>query len=140
MTDVPLNFLTASDATQLVRFGKATVLDIAKAHVERFRQRDVDVQAWAYLNEERILREAARLDEIPLGRRGPLHGVVLGVKDVIRACAHVPHTVKQAAHVQRPPICRPSTARRCMPGIDQVWTRRWSPCAEPLALWYTARL
>lgn len=42
------------------------------------------LHAWAYLDRELILRDAARMDEIPIERRGPLHGVMLGVKDVIR--------------------------------------------------------
>jgi Asp-tRNA(Asn)/Glu-tRNA(Gln) amidotransferase A subunit family amidase len=45
--------------------------------------RDATVHAWAYLDSELVLQRARELDQIPLEKRGPLHGVAVGVKDVI---------------------------------------------------------
>lgn len=81
---VPLNYLTGTETAALVQSGTVTVEDIARAHIERYKQRNADVEAWAYIDEERILREAAWLDAVPEASRGPLHGLVLGVKDMIR--------------------------------------------------------
>ena len=75
------NYLTATECVALVADGKLTVTDIAKAHIERFKERDGEVHAWAYYDETRILAEAARLDAVPKDKRGPLHGATLGVKD-----------------------------------------------------------
>jgi Asp-tRNA(Asn)/Glu-tRNA(Gln) amidotransferase A subunit family amidase len=83
---IPLNYLTASDAASLVHSGDISIVDLVQAHIERYTQRNADVEAWAFLDEDRALREAARLDAVPVEERGPLHGVVLGVKDMIRTC------------------------------------------------------
>jgi aspartyl-tRNA(Asn)/glutamyl-tRNA(Gln) amidotransferase subunit A len=49
------------------------------------RVRDVDAQLRCYvaLDEDTVLREAARLDALAPGARGPLHGQTLAVKDII---------------------------------------------------------
>lgn len=83
---IPLNYLTASEAASLVRSGDISIVDLVQAHIERYTQRNAGVEAWAFLDEDRALREAARLDAVPVDERGPLHGVVLGVKDMIRTC------------------------------------------------------
>lgn len=41
------------------------------------------VQGWAYFNPEVILASARALDAVQPEERGPLHGVAVGVKDVI---------------------------------------------------------
>jgi Asp-tRNA(Asn)/Glu-tRNA(Gln) amidotransferase A subunit family amidase len=58
--------------------GKSEAL--VAACLERIRQRDGEVRAWAHVNPN-ALEQARRLDkEAP---RGPLHGVPVGIKDVI---------------------------------------------------------
>ncbi|KAJ7173876.1 amidase signature domain-containing protein, partial [Mycena filopes] len=68
-------------ATQFLSSG-AKVEDYAQALLSRIAARDIDVQAWAYLDPEYVLSQARTLDAIPLERRGPLHGVPIGVKDI----------------------------------------------------------
>lgn len=41
------------------------------------------MHGWAYFNPELIIESAKSLDAIPAEKRGPLHGVAVGVKDVI---------------------------------------------------------
>jgi Asp-tRNA(Asn)/Glu-tRNA(Gln) amidotransferase A subunit family amidase len=89
---LPSNYLTASETVALVAAGKLTVTQIALDHLKRFEERDGEVHAWAYLNKEQVLAEARRLDAIPKEHRGPLHGAVLGVKDMIRESGAVPLT------------------------------------------------
>jgi amidase len=45
--------------------------------------RDAAVHGWAFLNPELVLKSARELDAIPPQERGPLHGIAIGVKDVI---------------------------------------------------------
>lgn len=63
--------------------GSSTADVSAKALIARVQQRDPVVQGWSYYNPDVILASARALDTIPAGERGPLHGVAVGVKDVI---------------------------------------------------------
>jgi Asp-tRNA(Asn)/Glu-tRNA(Gln) amidotransferase A subunit family amidase len=80
---IPSNYLTATEAQRLIVEGQLTVEQVAKDHLERYRRRNDRVKAWAYIDEHRILAEARKLDAIPREQRGPLFGVVLGVKDMM---------------------------------------------------------
>lgn len=75
--------LTASEAVALMKKGDLTVEDYAKSLLLRVRERDHVVKAWAFLDPESVLAQARKLDQIPPEKRGPLHGVAIGVKDVI---------------------------------------------------------
>ncbi|KAJ6101778.1 hypothetical protein N7486_004205 [Penicillium sp. IBT 16267x] len=75
--------LTASQALALMQKGDLTVEDYAKSLLSRIKARDDVVKAWAYLDPEYVLAQARKLDQIPPEERGPLHGVPIGVKDVI---------------------------------------------------------
>ena len=75
--------LTASQAQARFKDGSLTVEDYAKSLLSRIADRDSTVNAWAYLNHDLVLERARELDQIPPEKRGPLHGVAVGVKDVI---------------------------------------------------------
>jgi Asp-tRNA(Asn)/Glu-tRNA(Gln) amidotransferase A subunit family amidase len=75
--------LTATEAVALMKKGDLTVEDYAKSLLSRIKERDHVVKAWAYLDPKFVLAQAKRLDQIPLEKRGPLHGIAIGVKDVI---------------------------------------------------------
>lgn len=75
--------LTASEVVAEVQAGSLTVEDYASALLDRIEQRDSQVEAWAYLDREYVLKQARDLDKVPIDQRGPLHGVAIGVKDVI---------------------------------------------------------
>jgi Asp-tRNA(Asn)/Glu-tRNA(Gln) amidotransferase A subunit family amidase len=75
--------LTASEAVSLIQKGDLTVEQYAKSLLARVEERDHVVRAWAYLDPEFVLVQARKLDQIPPEKRGPLHGVAIGVKDVI---------------------------------------------------------
>lgn len=78
----PYHF-TACEALAAMKSGSLTVEAYAHSLLSRVTERDHVVKAWAYLDHEHVLREAKRLDGIPKEERGPLHGVAVGVKDVI---------------------------------------------------------
>jgi Asp-tRNA(Asn)/Glu-tRNA(Gln) amidotransferase A subunit family amidase len=75
--------LTASQAQAKFADGSLTVEEYAKSLLSRVSSRDSIVNAWAYLKPELVLSRARELDQIPPEKRGPLHGVAIGVKDVI---------------------------------------------------------
>jgi Asp-tRNA(Asn)/Glu-tRNA(Gln) amidotransferase A subunit family amidase len=77
----PLHFLTAGEAAARVAHGDLSVSAIAEASIARIRERQPAVQAYAYLDETLIRAQAAAHDGAPV--RKPLHGVTLGIKDVI---------------------------------------------------------
>ncbi len=83
---LPSNYLTATESIALVSSGKLTVSDIARDHLARYNERDGDVHAWAYVDRDLVLKEASRLDAIPVDSRGPLQGMLIGVKDIMSAC------------------------------------------------------
>lgn len=75
--------LTASEALAQMKDGSLTVESYAKSLLTRIKSRDEVVKAWAYLNPDFVLAQAKKLDQIPPEKRGPLHGIAIGVKDVI---------------------------------------------------------
>lgn len=75
--------LTASEAVALMKDGSLTVEDYAKSLLARVKERNHVVKAWAYLDPEFVLAQARKLDQILPEKRGSLHGVAIGVKDVI---------------------------------------------------------
>jgi aspartyl-tRNA(Asn)/glutamyl-tRNA(Gln) amidotransferase subunit A len=55
----------------------------ARELLELIRALDGRLHCYVAIDEDLVLREAARLDAIPPAERGPLHGLTLGVKDLI---------------------------------------------------------
>ena len=79
------NWLSATDAARAVRDGAISAEQLVEACLARIREADGAVQAWAHLDPEHALAQARARD---LDRRegrpsGPLHGVPVGVKDII---------------------------------------------------------
>src|SRR5882762_2425481 len=75
------NTLTATELAQRIDAGSLTAEAIVRAHLERIDQRDAQVLAWSHLAREAALERARVLDRGP--RQGLLHGVPIGVKDII---------------------------------------------------------
>jgi len=75
--------LTATEVLQKTTAGELSVQDYAASLLQRIKARDEAVQAWAYLDAEYVMEQAKALDALPVPERGPLHGVAIGVKDVI---------------------------------------------------------
>jgi Asp-tRNA(Asn)/Glu-tRNA(Gln) amidotransferase A subunit family amidase len=75
--------LTASEALAKLRRNELTVEQYAQSLLQRIQERDDAVRAWAFLDPEYVLEQARALDKVPKGKRGPLHGLPVAVKDVI---------------------------------------------------------
>jgi amidase len=76
-----LNKLSAAEITSAVSRGEITCEQVAQACIDRVLTREQTVKAWAFFDPELILSQARTLDVA--ANRGPLHGVPVGVKDVI---------------------------------------------------------
>ena len=73
--------MTAVMVAAAVQSGDLTVVEVAEAVIERYEQRNHDVQAFAYFNREQVRAAAKELDAA--AEKGPLHGVPIALKDVI---------------------------------------------------------
>lgn len=79
------NLLTASDALQALRAGELTSRDLVDACIQQAELREDDVGAWIYLNPCLAREQADACDEAKAAGRdlGPLHGIPVGLKDII---------------------------------------------------------
>ncbi|MBC8270150.1 MAG: amidase [Rhodospirillaceae bacterium] len=77
--------LTATQAAQKIRDGEITSEKLVQACLDRIEQIDGEIQAWAHLKPEYALEQARTLDARRQagGPIGPLHGVPVGIKDII---------------------------------------------------------
>lgn len=75
--------LTATEALQLIRHGQLTIESYATSLLDRISSRDELTKAWVHLPKDLILSNARALDKVPLAERSPIHGLPVGVKDVI---------------------------------------------------------
>lgn len=73
--------ISATDAAAAIAAGSLTSEKLVEACLERVRAREQEVHAWAYLDAKAALEEARRRDREE--RRTRLHGIPVGVKDVI---------------------------------------------------------
>jgi amidase len=75
--------LTATQALAKFKDGSLTIENYARSLLARIEKRDAAVNAWAYLDPAYVIEQAKKLDQVPQDERGPLHGVAIGVKDII---------------------------------------------------------
>lgn len=73
--------LTATEARTRLAEGSLTSRALVEACLARIAERDGDLRAWLAVSDS-ALAEADRLDALPVERRGLLHGLPVGVKDV----------------------------------------------------------
>ncbi len=73
--------LSARDAAARIEAGSLTSAALVGAYLDRIAEREKDVGAWEYLDPEAALAAARARDK---GRgAGPLHGIPIGVKDIM---------------------------------------------------------
>jgi Asp-tRNA(Asn)/Glu-tRNA(Gln) amidotransferase A subunit family amidase len=80
-----LHALSAVEGARLIRDGVITSEQLVEACLARVAAVDKDVEAWAFLDPEHALGQARAADEVRMSGRaiGRLHGVPVGVKDII---------------------------------------------------------
>jgi Asp-tRNA(Asn)/Glu-tRNA(Gln) amidotransferase A subunit family amidase len=96
--------LSAVDAARLIRDGVISSAQLVNACLARIEAVDADVQAWAFLDPEHARAQAAAADGLRLSGQplGPLHGVPVGVKDIIDT-ADMPTENGSVLHAGRTP-------------------------------------
>ena len=80
-----LESLGICQAAELLESGKVSCVDLVNDCLKRIEQFDPTIQAWAWIDTDYALRQAEALDEMrrlgkPVGR---LHGIPIGIKDII---------------------------------------------------------
>lgn len=77
---IPTNYLTATDAQALLANGKTTIEQILQDHRDRYEEGDHEVKAWVCVD-----YQAAAVSAASKTAKGPLEGVIIGIKDIISA-------------------------------------------------------
>ena len=75
------NELTTAAAAQAIASGAMTSVELTQACLDRIHAREADIGAWTHLDDEAALAQAHNRDQH--AAQGPLHGVPVGVKDLI---------------------------------------------------------
>lgn len=102
--------LSAADAAVRIRAREITSESVVRACLDRIAAREHAVGAWSYLDPERALDAAREADRTP--PRGPLHGVPIGVKDIIDTF-DMPTTLGFAPYASRRPVWDAACVAAC---------------------------
>ncbi len=80
-----LVLMSASDAAAAIRNGTITSEELVQACLDHIAQLEDRVEAWAFLEPELALEQARKADlALQAGIAvGPLHGIPVGIKDII---------------------------------------------------------
>ncbi len=76
-----LHELTATAIVAAIASKQTTAEAVARACLEHISKREPQVQAWQFLDPALVIKQAKALDAG--ASRGPLHGVPVGIKDII---------------------------------------------------------
>jgi len=85
MARVDLTSLSAVDLAAAIADGQHSSEEVVEAHLARIAEIDDKIEAWAFLDPDHARAEAKQADRARRAGRpiGPLHGVPVGVKDII---------------------------------------------------------
>src|SRR5882672_12125243 len=99
-----LHRLSATEMARMVREGAVTSVEVVQACLARVREVDGAVQAWAFLDPEHALDQARAADELRMSGQpvGALHGVPVGIKDIVDT-ADMPTENGSVLHAGRTP-------------------------------------
>lgn len=84
-SDTELAYLTVVEQAQLLAVGAVTSVELTRLYLDRLKRHDPKLHCVATLTEERALAQAAAADLLISSgqKRGPLHGIPYGVKDLL---------------------------------------------------------
>jgi len=99
-----LHALSATEAARLIRDGGISSEQYVQACLARVREIDARIEAWTFLDPDHALSQARAADEHRLSGQpiGPLHGVPIGIKDIIDT-ADMPTENGSPLHAGRTP-------------------------------------
>lgn len=109
-----LHTASALEVAARLRSGEVAVEEYAKALLTVAEKGQARIHVWAYLDPETVLSQARELDKIPVDRRGPLHGLPFGIKDIFLTQGTIqvglyalPHLFHRHAHsLQLTSLCQ----------------------------------
>ena len=81
----PILQLSAVELRERLAKGALRAVELAEACLEQIERREPEVQAWTWLDGDHVIAQAKTLDAFRAQGRpvGPLHGLPVGLKDVI---------------------------------------------------------
>jgi Asp-tRNA(Asn)/Glu-tRNA(Gln) amidotransferase A subunit family amidase len=84
-SSMPPAALSAAEAARRIREGLLTSQELVESCLERIAQLEEKVQAWTFLDEKHARAQARAADELKASGAaiGPLHGIPVGLKDII---------------------------------------------------------
>src|SRR4051812_10210056 len=104
-----LNEASALELCRMLEAGEATAERIVMACLERIAAREPIVKAWTHLARDAALAAARALDKVGPGPgRGLLHGIPMGVKDIIDT-ADMPTTYGSPIYARHQPTADGAT-------------------------------
>jgi Asp-tRNA(Asn)/Glu-tRNA(Gln) amidotransferase A subunit family amidase len=100
-----LTALSATAARAAIKAGDISAEELTRACLARIAEREDAVRAWAFVDEDLALSQARRLDALRKKKKplGPLHGVPVGIKDILDT-ADMPTECGSALCAGRRPI------------------------------------
>lgn len=112
-TSTMLSALSASEAAAKIRDGRISSVDLVKACFDRIRDSDDAIGAWIHLDEDAAREQASGLDRLRQAGKplGPLHGVPVGLKDIIDT-ADMPTERGTPIHQNRQPTADAAIVER----------------------------
>ncbi len=88
-TDAPLHAASLVEMSDAIASGRITARSLAEAQLAQIAVTDAAIEAWAHLEPDRVRAAAGRCDSAPARAPALLHGIGVGVKDII-ATAELP--------------------------------------------------
>lgn len=101
MSSEPLWRLGAAEAARRIAAGELSSAALVAACLERIGEREEQVEAWVHIDAAHALAQARERDAAP-APLGPLHGVPVGVKDIVDT-ADFPTELGTPIHAGRRP-------------------------------------
>jgi aspartyl-tRNA(Asn)/glutamyl-tRNA(Gln) amidotransferase subunit A len=85
MSKTDLHYLSISDAAALIRAGELSPVELSQAYLDRIESLNGHLNAYITVMAESALSQASEAEqEIKNGHyRGPMHGIPVGIKDII---------------------------------------------------------
>ena len=95
--------LTLSEASATLRDGTLRARDYADALLAQVAATDAAIGAWAHLDADAVRSEAIASSAWLRARAAPLHGIPVGVKDIIHRGAADAHGLDRVRRTSTPP-------------------------------------
>ena len=77
--------ISAIELVEKLKSGEISCVDACKEYIKRIDKFDKEVKAWAFFDKKLLLEKAEEKDEYRKSGKplGPLHGLPIGIKDII---------------------------------------------------------